>query len=51
MKVKSFKEMEVWKKGVEIVDLVYEIISRFPEKERYGLSAYSTDSNFQYHLI
>ena len=40
MKVKSFKEMEVWKKGVEIVDLVYEIISRFPEKERYGLSAH-----------
>lgn len=37
--IKSFRELEVWKKGIELVKLVYEITSKFPEEERYGLSA------------
>lgn len=40
MKIKSFKELDVWKKGIEIVDLVYEITNKFPEQERYGLTAH-----------
>ena len=51
MKVKSFKEMEVWKKGVEIVDLVYEIISRFPEKKGMVYLRIFNGQQFQYHLI
>jgi len=38
MKVKDYKELEVWKKGIEIVDFVYEITSKFPKEERYGLA-------------
>ncbi len=38
MKVKNFKELHVWQKGIEIVDLVYELTSRFPADERYGLA-------------
>lgn len=38
MKVKSYKDLEVWKKGIEIVDLVYEITSKFPKEEKYGLA-------------
>lgn len=39
MKVKSYKELNVWKKGVEIVDRVYEITERFPQKELYSLTS------------
>lgn len=39
MKIRSYKELDVWKKGIEIVDLVYEITSKFPKEEKYGLAA------------
>ncbi len=38
MKVRSYRELDVWKKGIEIVDLVYEITKKFPNEERYGLA-------------
>ncbi|MBI1992255.1 MAG: four helix bundle protein [Candidatus Omnitrophica bacterium] len=40
MRVTSYKELEVWKKGIEIVDLVYALTKRFPTDERYGLAAH-----------
>jgi len=39
MKVKSYKALNVWKKGIEIVNRIYEITERFPHKENYGLSS------------
>ncbi|MBE0517379.1 MAG: four helix bundle protein [Methanophagales archaeon] len=39
MKVRSYKELDVWKKGIEIVDLVYEVTNKFQKEERYGLAA------------
>ena len=39
MKVKSYKELNVWKKGVEIADRIYEITENFPQKELYGLTS------------
>lgn len=38
MKVKDYKELNVWKKGLDIVDCVYEITGLFPEREKYGLT-------------
>jgi four helix bundle protein len=38
MKVKSYKELNVWKKGIDIVKLFYEITENFPQKELYTLS-------------
>jgi len=38
MKVKSYKELDVWKKGIEIVDRVYKITGNFPQKELYALA-------------
>jgi hypothetical protein len=35
--VRSYKELDVWKKGIEIADLVYEMTQNFPQEERYGL--------------
>jgi len=39
MKVKSYKELNVWKKGVEIADRVYKITEKFPQKELYVLTS------------
>jgi four helix bundle protein len=39
MKVKSYKELKVWRKGVEIVDRIYEITEDFPRKELYVLTS------------
>jgi four helix bundle protein len=39
VKVRDYKDLDVWKKGIEIADLVYEITSTFPPEERYGLSS------------
>ena len=38
MKVKSYKELNVWKKGIEIVDSIYKFTENFPQKELYGLA-------------
>ena len=38
-KIKHFKELKVWQKGIEIVKDIYEITKRFPKEETYGLTA------------
>ena len=38
MKVESYKELNVWKKGIEIVDRIYAITENFPKRELYGLA-------------
>jgi len=37
--IKSFKDLLIWQKGIEIVVLVYKIIADFPENEIYALSS------------
>jgi len=37
MKVKDYKELKVWQKGIEIVDKIYSITDKFPKEELYGL--------------
>jgi len=39
MKVKSYKELDVWKKGVDIVDGIYGITANFPQSQLYGLAS------------
>lgn len=36
---KSFRELKVWKKAVDLALLVYEITADFPRQEMYGLSS------------
>ena len=40
MTVNSYKDLDVWNKGIEIVDHVYEVTSQFPKEETYGLAAH-----------
>ena len=30
MKIQSYRELDVWKKGIDIVDNVYEVTKKFP---------------------
>jgi len=34
---KSFRELEVWKKSIELTTLIYEFTADFPKHEIYGL--------------
>lgn len=51
MKVKSYKDLNVWRKGLDIVDKIYNLTEKFPNEEKYGLinqmqrSAVSIPSN------
>jgi len=38
-KIKTFKDLKVWQKGIELVREIYEITNTFPRDEQYGLSA------------
>ena len=38
MQVKSYKDLVVWQKALELVEMVYVVTSRFPREELYGLA-------------
>lgn len=37
--MKTYRELEVWKKAMDMVVAVYNMTAAFPEKERYGLTS------------
>ncbi len=37
--MKTYKELKVWQRSVDLVTLVYQMTKRFPGEERYGLTA------------
>jgi four helix bundle protein len=39
MTVKSYKDLEVWQKAMDLVVLCYEATRRFPKSETYGLAS------------
>ena len=42
--VKSYRDLEVWKLGVEIADFTYQITESFPQSERFGLAGHMRKS-------
>ena len=38
-KIRSFRDLVVWQKGIELVKEVYKITKSFPKDEQYGLSS------------
>lgn len=36
-KIKSFKDLRVWKQGYELTLLVYRVTAKFPKSELYGI--------------
>jgi four helix bundle protein len=39
MKISSYKELDAYKKGYELVRLVYNVTKDFPKEELYGLTS------------
>ena len=38
MPVKDYKDLEIWKRSIQLVERVYNITSSFPKDEIYGLT-------------
>ena len=38
MNIQSYKELEVWKKSMDLVEICYKITNDFPKEELYGLT-------------
>ncbi len=39
MKVHDYEKLIVWQKSIELVYQIYEVSSRFPKEEQYGLTS------------
>jgi four helix bundle protein len=39
MKTKSYKDLKVWQKSIELTVLVYDLTKTFPKEEMYGLTS------------
>lgn len=39
MQIRSFRDLRVWQAGIELVHIVYEMTSKFPRNEVYGLAS------------
>ncbi len=37
VKIKSFKDLEIWQRSISLVEEVYNITKNFPKEETYGL--------------
>ena len=37
--LKTYRELEVWQKGIEMVEAVYRLSKTFPNEERFGLTS------------
>ncbi len=35
----NYKNLKIWKVGMEIVDDVFEIVNKFPKEEKFGLTS------------
>jgi len=38
MGAKSYKDLNIWKKGIEIVNEIYKVTKSFPKEELFGLA-------------
>ena len=38
-KIKSFKQLKIWQKGIEIVKDIYTLTRHFPKEELYGITS------------
>ena len=37
-KIKSYKDLQVWQRGVELSVKIYKLTENFPKSEQYGLT-------------
>ena len=39
MKIKSYKDLNIWKRSIKVVENIYKITKNFPKEEIYGLTS------------
>ena len=39
MRVKDYRDLIVWQRAMDLVELIYKVSRRFPREEQYGLTA------------
>ena len=39
MKIKSYKDLNIWKRSIELVEDIYRLTKSFPKEELYGLTS------------
>jgi four helix bundle protein len=39
MKIKSYRDLEVWQKAIDVVEECYQITKAFPNDEKFGLAS------------
>ena len=39
MKIKSYKDLNIWKRSIKVVEDIYKITKNFPKEEIYGLTS------------
>lgn len=37
LEIKSYRDLRTWQEGQRLVGIIYDVTSRFPEEERFGL--------------
>jgi len=37
--INSYKDLKIWQKGIELVEIIYTITASFPQNEQYGLTS------------
>ncbi|MBN2064194.1 MAG: four helix bundle protein, partial [Sedimentisphaerales bacterium] len=42
MSLKSYRELIVWQKGIDLTVLVYSIVRGFPSEEKFSISSQMT---------
>ena len=39
MKIKSYKDLDIWKRSIKLVEDIYRVTKSFPREELYGLTS------------
>jgi len=37
--INSYKDLKIWQKGIELVEVIYKITVSFPQNEQYGITS------------
>ncbi len=40
--MRNFRELNIWKQGIELVKQIYELVKELPKEEKYGLQSQIT---------
>ncbi len=48
MTVRNYRDLILWQKAMDLVELVYRITTRFPQDELYGLAAKSEGPQYPF---